>query len=195
MKLHSRILSTFQEGFKAAQDAGVIEPSAMTLATRSEHGDGVAARTVLLKDVDEDGFVFFTNTQSHKGRQLAHCPRAALLFLWRDIERQVQVEGVVKPVNDAEADAYFASRPRGSQIGAWASMQSRPLDQRSTLEARVKALEEQYEGQSIPRPSHWSGYRLMPHMVEFWYGRPYRLHDRFRWTIENGEWVETRLYP
>lgn len=195
MKLDERILAAFRDGFEAAKEGGVGDPTAMILSTRHQDGEGVSARTVLLKDVDEDGFVFYTNIESNKGQQLARYPVASLVFPWLAIERQVLVEGRVEPVTSAEADAYFASRPRGSQIGAWASQQSRQLDQRASLEQAVADMEQRYADQQVPRPSHWSGYRVIPHMVEFWYGRPFRLHDRHRWQWQDGAWQETLLYP
>ena len=195
MKIDERILSAFRDGFEVAKAGGVGDPTAMILSTRHQDGTGVSSRTVLLKDVDEAGFVFYTNIDSNKGQQLARFPVAALVFPWLAIERQVIVEGQVQAVSAAEADAYFASRPRGSQIGAWASQQSRQLDQRSTLEQSVKDVEERFAGQDVVRPVHWSGYRVIPHMVEFWYGRPYRLHDRHRWQWTGSEWQEQLLYP
>ncbi|GAB4189874.1 MAG: pyridoxamine 5'-phosphate oxidase [Wenzhouxiangellaceae bacterium] len=195
MKLDPQIVETFRQGLIDAEAGGVLEPTAMILSTRHENGDGVSSRTVLLKQIDEDGLMFFTNSESNKGRQLQRYPHAALVFLWRQIERQVVIEGQVQTVTAEEADQYFASRPRGSQIGAWASQQSRPLASRQVLESRVREVEEEYADQQIPRPPYWMGYRLAPTMVEFWYGRPYRLHDRHRWTLEDGAWRETRLFP
>ena len=150
---------------------------------------------MLLKGHDADGFVFYTNTHSRKGEQLAANPRASLVFWWRENEQQVLIEGRVRPVTDQEADAYFASRPRGSQIGAWASKQSTELDSRQTLVDRVAELEAQYEGREIPRPPHWSGYRVDPDRVEFWYGREFRLHERVLFTVGDGGWERKLLYP
>ena len=195
MTIDERILSAFRDGFEAAKEGGVGDPTAMVLSTRHQDGTGVSARTVLLKDVDAAGFVFYTNTDSNKGQQLARFPVAALVFPWLAIERQVIVEGRIETVTPAEADAYFASRPRGSQVGAWASQQSRPLEQRSALEQSVKDAEERFAGKEVSRPAHWSGYRVIPHMVEFWYGRPYRLHDRHRWNWTGSKWQEQLLYP
>lgn len=172
----------------------VGEPTAMTLATATAEGRP-SARTVLLKQVDEAGFVFYTNTRSRKGRQLAENAQAALTFHWVAMVRQVLVEGRVTPVTDAEADAYFASRPRLSQIGAWASHQSEPLSGREEFEARVAELERRFEGQDVPRPPHWSGYRVSPDLIEFWHGRDGRLHDRDRYYLERGEWRWTLLNP
>jgi pyridoxamine 5'-phosphate oxidase len=176
--------------------AGEPEPTAMTLATHDAQGR-ISARTVLLKDADHDGFVFYTNTLSLKGQQLGQQPQAALLFLWKHLRLQVQVrvEGAVQPVSEAEADGYFATRPRLSQIGAWASQQSSTLDQRSTLEQRVAQLEARYADQSIPRPPHWSGYRVKPEMIELWFGMPYRLHDRECYELGASGWTKRLLYP
>lgn len=194
MILNDEIMQRFQENLDAAIKADEPEPTAMTLSTVSAAGR-VSGRVVLLKGHDENGFVFYTNTESSKGQQLAECQQAALTFLWKNIARQVRLEGQTKPVSDAEADEYFASRPRGSQIGAWASLQSQPLDSRETLQQRVAELEQRYEGQEVPRPPHWSGYRLEADRVEFWYGRDFRLHDRFAFHWQDGDWKKQRLYP
>jgi len=172
----------------------IAEPTAMTLATANAAGRP-SARTVLVKRADADGVVFYTNTLSRKGRQLAENPWAALTFHWVPMVRQVLIEGSVTPVPDAEADAYFASRPRLSQIGAWASRQSEPLAGREAFESRVAELEARYEGREIPRPPHWSGYRVSPDLIEFWHGREGRLHDRDRYFREGGEWRWTLLNP
>lgn len=166
----------------------------MTVASIGLHG-GVSARTVLLKNLDERGFVFYTNFESNKGRQLLANPSAALVFHWKTIKRQVLAEGVVEQVSDQEADEYFASRPRGSQLGAWASKQSQPLKSRAELLKKVVATEARYLGRAVPRPPHWSGFRVIPHMIEFWNGHDSRLHDRFRHTLENGTWNKQRLFP
>jgi len=192
--LTTEIIDRFNRTLHAARVAGEPEPTAMVLATSDEHGL-VTSRAVLLKALDRDGFVFFTNTQSRKGQQLSANPRAAATFLWKTIENQVQLVGTVKPVTDEEADAYFATRDRGSQIGAWASLQSQPLDSRETLEQRARDYEEKYRDKDIPRPSYWSGYRLQPETVEFWQGRKFRLHDRFKYSQQGGQWVMQRLYP
>lgn len=186
----------FQTWFGEVLRAEVPEPNAMTLATVG--ADGMpAARIVLLKDVDVRGFTFFTNYQSAKGRELAQHPQAALVFFWQELARQVRVEGTVSQVSDAESDAYFASRPRGSQLGAWASPQSAVLPAREQLEQRLAEVEKQFDGQAVPRPAHWGGYRVTPRMVEFWHGRPSRLHDRLRYTRDSGEapWKLERLGP
>jgi pyridoxamine 5'-phosphate oxidase len=170
------------------------DPNAMTLATATPEGRP-SARTVLLKSADRDGFVFYTNTHSRKGRELAANPFAMLLFHWKTLGRQIRAEGQVEPVAPQEADAYFDSRPRESRLGAWASDQSRPLPGRDTLIIRLRALDAQYPGDHIPRPPHWSGYRLRPALFEFWQDMPYRLHDRTVYTMEDGAWRISKLYP
>lgn len=194
MGLSPEILNAFEDCLDAARQAGEIEPTAMTIASCSPAG-GVSSRTVLLKQHDERGFVFYTNLESNKGRQLAALPEAALVFHWKAIQRQVLVEGSVEQVSDDEADAYFATRPRGSQLGAWASKQSQPLKSRAELLKRVVATEARYLGRDIPRPPHWSGFRVVPRMVEFWVGKDSRLHDRFRYTLGESGWEKQRLYP
>ena len=194
MDLSQEIIDRFTQAMHAARVAGEPEPTAMVLATSDGRGL-VTTRTVLLKALDRGGFVFFTNTESQKGRQLESCPRAAATFLWKAIENQVQLVGSVSPVKPEEADAYFSTRDRGSQVGAWASLQSRPLESRETLEQRVREFEQKSQGRDIPRPPYWSGYRLHPETVEFWQGRKFRLHDRFKYSQEDGQWVVHRLYP
>jgi pyridoxamine 5'-phosphate oxidase len=192
--LSQEIIERFNRTMHAARIAGELEPTAMVLATSDGHGL-VTSRTVLLKALDGDGFVFFSNRDSQKGQQLQSCPRAAATFLWKAIENQVQLTGSVKAVTDEEADAYFSTRDRGSQVGAWASLQSQVLDSRETLEQRVREYDEKYRGRDIPRPPYWSGFRLQPETVEFWQGRKFRLHDRFKYRQEGGQWVMQRLYP
>ncbi|RLP79572.1 pyridoxamine 5'-phosphate oxidase [Xanthobacter tagetidis] len=172
------------------------DPNAMTLATVDDTGLP-DARMVLLKGLDDRGFVFFTNTESAKGRELAAVPKAALVFHWKSLRRQVRVRGAVEQVSEQEADAYFATRPRLSQIGAWASQQSRPLEGRFALEAAVAATTARYGLGTVPRPPHWTGFRIVPVAIEFWHDRPFRLHDRvvFRRGSEDESWVRTRLYP
>lgn len=194
MGLSNEIIDSFNKEFKKARVAGEPEPTAMVLATSDGHG-AVSSRTVLLKALDEDGFVFFTNVNSRKGRQLAACPRAAATFLWKASGVQVQLMGSVQQVSDEAADAYFATRDRGSQIGAWASLQSEPLDSRETLLGRVQELEKSYEGKEVPRPPFWTGFVLSPESVEFWTQREFRLHDRFLYTLEKGTWSRQRLNP
>lgn len=195
-KLMQEAMAAFAVLLQEAKDAGDPEPTAMTLATSDSSGR-ISARTVLLKEQDERGFVFYTNTLSSKGQQLAQHPRAALLFLWKTLRHQVQfkVEGMVEPVSESEADAYFQTRPRGSQIGAWASTQSQTLDARSTLLQRVADFEQQFGDGLIPRPPHWSGFRVLPDMMETWFGAPFRLHERTRYEIENGQWTKRLLFP
>lgn len=194
MNLPDEALRRFDESLERAAAAGEVEPTAMCLGTRAEDG-GVSARMVLLKEHDARGFVFYTNTLSNKGRQLAADPAASLVFHWKATEEQVRVEGRVEPVSEAEADAYFATRDRKSQLGAWASKQSQPLANRAILVGRVVEVEARYVGRDVPRPPHWSGYRVRPRMIEFWYGKAHRLHDRFRFTLQDGAWVRKRLYP
>jgi pyridoxamine 5'-phosphate oxidase len=177
-----------------AVDAGVTEPNAMTLATADADG-APSARTVLLKGIDDGGFTFFTNLGSQKGRELAANPRAALVFAWLPLERQITVAGGVTRVDDAEADAYFASRPLGSRLGAWASQQSSVIASRAVLEeARAEAAGRVVDGE-IPRPPFWGGFRLSPSRVELWQGRPDRLHDRLRYRRDGDGWVLERLSP
>lgn len=187
----------FRAVFERVREAGVPEPTAMSLATASADGRP-SVRMVLLKDVDETGFIFYTNRGSRKARELEENPRAALAFFWQPLEIQVRVEGSVEAVSDAEADAYFMSRPRGSQIGAWASRQSTPLAARTELEVRIREVESRYEDAEIPRPRFWSGFRMIPDRIEFWQGRPSRLHERDVYLREEsapGEWKIQHLYP
>ena len=195
--IYLEAIERFRELLQAAADAGEPEPIAMTLATASSDGR-VSARTVLLKEVDERGFVFYTNTHSRKGRQLEMNPQAALLFHWKRLRNgvQVKVEGHVEPVTPAEADAYFASRPYLSQIGAWASLQSETLDQRATLEQRVAMYRDRYPEGHVPRPPHWSGYRIRPSLIELWFGEEFRLHQRDRYEVEDGgAWGRRMVFP
>lgn len=194
MSLPIEAVDRFRECMDAAVRSDEIEPTAMCLSTHSETG-GVSSRMVLLKDWDDTGFVFYTNLESDKGRQLAANPEASLVFHWKTLEQQVRVEGVAQPVAEEEADAYFATRGRGSQLGAWASDQSRPMKGRSELLRRVAAVEARHVGRPVPRPPHWSGFRVVPRMIEFWYGRTSRLHDRYRFTLRDGTWVRERLFP
>jgi pyridoxamine 5'-phosphate oxidase len=187
-------IDIFQEWLAAAEQSEPNDPTAMCLATVDAEGNP-SARMVLLKGVDQRGFAFYTNFEGRKGRELTAHPRAALCFHWKSLRKQVRVEGPVEPVSAAEADAYFATRARASQIGAWASDQSRPLDSRATLEARVAATQARYEGRPIPRPPNWSGFRVTPTAIEFWKDGAFRLHDRIRFTRLGLEWVAERLYP
>jgi pyridoxamine 5'-phosphate oxidase len=187
-------LALFAEWYAEARDSEINDPEAMALATADSAGRP-AVRMVLLKGHGPDGFVFYTNEQSAKGEQLAGNPRAALLFHWKSLRRQVRIEGAVERVSDAEAEAYFATRARDSQLGAWASDQSRPLDSRETFEARFEQAKRQFEGKDVPRPPHWRGYRVVPERIEFWIDRPYRLHERRLFTRQGSGWTEGLLYP
>lgn len=180
--------------YDEAAAAGVAEPNAMTIATVDRDGNP-DARVVLARGADERGFVFYSNTLSTKGRQLTDRPVASAVFAWLDLHRQVRVRGTVTRVDDAESDAYFASRPRGSQIGAWASPQSQPLADRGELERLVDAQTSAFDGRDVPRPEFWGGWILRPSAMEFWQGRPSRLHDRFRYERSDDHWTITRLAP
>lgn len=188
-------LAQFRGWFEDALAAGLHEPNAMTLATATPDGKP-SARVVLLKGFDERGFVFYTNYEGRKGEELARNPRAALVFYWGELERQVRIEGRASRVPERESDAYYASRPRGSRLGAWASEQSRPVESREVLESRLRALEREYEGREVPRPPFWGGYRVEPEAVEFWQGRQNRLHDRIVYRRRGaGGWEIERLQP
>lgn len=185
----------FAAWFAEAEASEPNDPNAMTLATVTPDGRP-SARIVLLKGYDAQGFVFYTNLTSRKGRELGETPVAALLFHWKSLRRQVRIEGAVSLVSEDEADAYFASRPRGSKIGAWASLQSSELASRAELEARVAAFETAYPGEEVPRPAHWSGFRVAPSRLEFWQDMPFRLHDRLVFEADGqGGYALHRLYP
>ena len=194
--LYREALDTFAHLLERAKQSEDVEPTAMTLSTLGKNGRP-SARTVLLKAFDERGFVFYTNFESHKGRQIASNPQAALLFLWKHLDNiiQARIEGTVEPVTAEEADVYFASRPRESQIGAWASKQSATLDSRETFDKQIAFYEKKYEGIDVPRPPHWSGFRVVPEMIEFWYGAQFRLHERQCYERVNGEWTKRMLFP
>jgi pyridoxamine 5'-phosphate oxidase len=187
-------IGLFVDWLADARAHEVNDPNAMTLSTVDADG-WPDARLVLLKDVDARGFTFYSNRESAKGLELAANPVAALTFHWKSLRRQVRVRGRVEPVTPQEADAYFASRARESRIGAWASDQSRPLDDRATLEAAVVRESARFEGQDVPRPERWTGWRVVPRSVEFWRDRPFRLHDRLRFDREGDGWAKTRLWP
>ncbi len=185
----------FAKWWKQAVEAAIEEVNAMTLATASV--DGVpAARIVLLKDFSEDGFVFFTNYESFKGQQLDENPKACLVFFWKELERQVRITGITQKISPADSDVYFHSRPVGSQLGAVISPQSRIIESRQWLDDRYKALKKQMRKKKVQRPDHWGGYILKPVIIEFWQGRPNRLHDRLQYSLdENGKWKIERLAP
>ena len=184
----------FDAWFKEAAEKEPADPNAMALATVDGRGQP-SVRMVLLKGIDDLGFTFYTNYESRKGQQLLEVPRAALCFHWKSLKRQVRVEGVVERVSDEEADAYFATRPRGSQIGAWASQQSRPLAQRFELEKRIAQYTAKFGLGAVPRPAYWSGFRVIPSRIEFWEDRPFRLHDRLVYHRRDDGWETERLYP
>lgn len=187
----------FAEWMERALAAEVPEPTAMALATADAQGHP-SVRMVLLKGFDEGGFVFYTNLESRKGRELAENAHAALCFFWQPLELQVRIEGRVEPVSAAEADEYYASRARGSRIGAWASLQSQPLGSYEALMAGVQEYEARFTGDDIPRPPHWSGFRVIPSRIEFWQGRPNRLHERERFDLDPADpklWRVQNLYP
>lgn len=190
------ILTTFRDLLERAAASGDPEPTAMTLATANARGEP-SARTVLLKQHDARGFVFYTHRDSAKGRDLDENPRAALLFHWKQMQPpvQVRIEGRVEVVDDTQADAYFATRPRLSQIGAWASQQSRELESRAAFEAAVARVEHEFNGRDVPRPPGWCGYRVIPDGVEFWYAGDFRLHERYRHELREGRWRKRMLFP
>jgi pyridoxamine 5'-phosphate oxidase len=187
-------LALFDKWFAEARAAELSDPEAMALATVNEAGRP-SLRMVLLKGHGPDGFVFYTNEESTKGRELAQNPNAAMLFHWKSLRRQVRLEGAVARVSNAEADAYFATRARDSQLGAWASDQSRPLANRSTFEARFEEMKRRFEGCDVARPPYWGGYRLVPDRIEFWTDREHRLHERRLFVRDGDSWTEGLLYP
>lgn len=184
----------FDSWFTEARESEPNDPEAMALATARPDG-APSVRMVLLKGHGPEGFTFYTNLDSRKGAEIAANSHAALLFHWKSLRRQVRVEGTVDPVGDAEADAYFATRARDSQLGAWASFQSRPLDSRATFEQRFEDASRRFEGEAVPRPPRWGGFRLRPEKIEFWSDRPHRLHERRLFTATANGWSEGLLYP
>lgn len=192
---YSEAMARVSELLARARGTSLHEPLAMSLATASAVGIP-SVRVVLLRGFDARGFTFYTNTQSDKGRELIENPRAALGFHWDELGEQLRVSGQVVPVGDEEADAYWANRPRDSQIGAWASRQSQTLDEMATLQRKVDQFEQQFEGQEVPRPAYWSGFRVVPARIEFWSNRPARLHERVVYQRDaTGDWSVCRLYP
>jgi pyridoxamine 5'-phosphate oxidase len=187
-------IQQFKKWFEQALNSKLYEPNVMTLATASAEGIP-SARIVLLKGFDDDGFVFYTNYESHKGRELLENPHAALVFFWAELERQVRIDGVVTKVAPEVSTAYFHSRPQGSQIGALVSPQSQVINSREELENHITVLKNKYGEQEIPRPGHWGGYLVKPTNIEFWQGRPSRLHDRIRYKLVDGNWIINRLAP
>ncbi|OOG36304.1 pyridoxamine 5'-phosphate oxidase [Rhodanobacter sp. C05] len=194
--LTHEILDTFRRLLDEAKASGEREPTAMNLATVDSSGR-VASRIVLLKGVDERGFRFYTNYQSDKGSQLEVHPQVALCIHWKQLREgvQVRVEGAARKLQDEESDAYFASRPRGSQIGAWASLQSQTLPDRETFEQRLARYEHEFDGREVTRPPHWGGYVVEPDTLEFWYGAEFRWHERVRWNRHGQTWTSRLLYP
>jgi pyridoxamine 5'-phosphate oxidase len=196
MSVYAEAIAQVRDLLAQAQAAGEPEPSAMTVATADASGR-VSARVILLKQLDERGFAFYTNYGSDKASQVAACRNAALCILWKGLREKVQVrvEGAVEKTSAEESDAYFASRDRDSQIGAWASLQSQTLPDRATLEARIGDYERKFAGIAVPRPPHWGGYRVVPDMIEIWYGQRARLHERVRYELADGVWSKRMLYP
>jgi len=193
--VHSDPMKQFEKWWQEALESEIEEVNAMTLATASKTGKP-SARIVLLKGVEQSGFVFFTNYNSHKAKEIAQNPFACLVFFWKELERQVRIEGTIAKVSDAESDAYFYSRPVGSRIGAWASPQSTVISSREVIEENVTELAKSFAGKEIDRPPHWGGYVVKPNLVEFWQGRSNRLHDRIQYrSDETGEWQIERLAP
>lgn len=184
----------FDDWFAEARQTELNDSNAMALAT-VDAGGQPSVRMVLLKGHGPDGFVFYTNREGRKAADLAAVPKAALLFHWKSLRRQIRIEGAVSLAGDAESDAYFASRSRDSQLGAWASDQSRPLDSRATFEARFEGMRARFEGGDVPRPLHWGGYRVTPHRIEFWQDRAHRLHERRLFLRDGDAWHEGLLYP
>ena len=187
-------LSLFEEWFEDAKKSEINDPNAMNLATISEDGKP-SSRIVLLKSFNDQGFVFFTNSNSKKGRAIKNNSNVALNFHWKSLQRQIRIEGMATMIAKAEADDYYISRPLGSKIGAWASKQSEDLDDRSILLKRVEEYEKKFQNGDIKRPSHWNGYRVKPKLIEFWQDMPFRLHDRVEFTKNGNAWESVKLYP
>ena len=192
--LHNPI-EQFAKWFQEAMDSQILEPNAFTLATANKEGKP-SARTLLLKGFDKEGFVFFTNYESRKAEDLLQNPKAAMLFTWLDLQRQIRIEGDIEKVSQEESEEYFQSRPRGSQIGAWSSPQSQSIESREVLESNQKMMEEKFSGlEKLPVPPFWGGYRVRPNWFEFWQGRESRLHDRIVYVLQNDNWEIGRLAP
>ncbi len=187
-------IKQFRHWFKEAELAGVKEPNTMTLATVNKQGQPTI-RVMLMKEITDQGLVFYTNFKSRKGREIDEHPKVALNFYWQDLERQVRFDGALTKIPDEESNQYFHTRPRGSQLGAWISQQSEVISSREYLEEQLKVCESRYQGQDIPRPPHWGGYHLMPTRVEFWQGGPHRLHDRIQYSLSDEKWDLLRLAP
>lgn len=192
---NANAIKQFAAWWDDADKSEIDEVNAFTLATATKDGKP-SARIVLLKGFDERGFVFFTNYESHKGKVIAENPQASMVFFWKELERQIRIEGIIEKVSNEESDEYFFSRPAGSQLGAWASPQSNVISNRNVIEENVKKYETEFAASPITRPPQWGGYRLKPQLIEFWQGRPSRLHDRLQYTLQqNGEWKIERLAP
>lgn len=187
-------IEQFRHWFKEAELAGVTEPNTMTLATVNKQGQPTI-RVMLMKEITNQGLVFYTNFKSRKGNEIEKHPKVALNFYWQDLERQVRFDGTVSKIPDEQSTQYFQTRPRGSQLGAWVSQQSEDISSREYLEEQLKVCESQFKDQDIPRPPHWGGYHLIPTRVEFWQGGPHRLHDRIQYSLSNEQWDLRRLAP
>lgn len=188
-------IKQFEKWFKEAKDSGIVEPNAMTLSTVSKEGIP-SSRVVLLKELDEDGFVFYTNYQSAKGKEMAQNPNVSLVFLWKEVERQVRISGKVEKISRERSNRYFNTRPKSSRIGAYVSPQSEVIESREILENRQAHFEEKFKDEdTFEAPEHWGGYKIIPSKIEFWQGRPSRLHDRLRFTKQGGSWLIERLAP
>jgi pyridoxamine 5'-phosphate oxidase len=192
--VHKNPINQFSKWFTEAVDSKVNEPNAMTVCTATKDGKP-SARILLLRNFDDNGFVFYTNYKSRKGKEIVENPHAAILFFWPELERQIRIEGVLSKQSTEVSDLYFSSRPRSSKLGAWTSAQSQVIESRKVLDEEYEKLSVKYPGEDVPRPEHWGGYILKPATIEFWQGRPSRLHDRILYTKENSNWKIERLAP